>query len=97
MWRILISGRQKRPTCIPCVPFDIGKDGASAENNSGSIKVQSPTPSVDADGTVYALAGFNEPNKGQGGSAFYAVSGGASGGSQLWYTNTGVNTSFRFL
>ncbi|WP_288238097.1 PKD domain-containing protein, partial [uncultured Alistipes sp.] len=77
--------------------FDIGKDGASAENNSGSIKVQSPTPSVDADGTVYALAGFNEPNKGQGGSAFYAVSGGASGGSQLWYTNTGVNTSFRFL
>ena len=77
--------------------FDIGKDGASAENNGGSIKVQSPTPSVDADGTVYALAGFNEPNKGQGGSAFYAVSGGASGGSQLWYTNTGVNTSFRFL
>ena len=34
--------------------FDIGKDGASAENNSGSIKVQSPTPSVDEDGTVYA-------------------------------------------
>lgn len=55
--------------------FDIGKDGASAENNSGSIKVQSPTPSVDEDGTVYALAGFNEPNKGAGGSAFYAVSG----------------------
>ena len=47
--------------------FDIGKDGASAENNSGSIKVQSPTPSVDEDGTVYALAGFNEPNKGAGG------------------------------
>lgn len=59
--------------------FDIGKDGASAENNSGSIKVQSPTPSVDEDGTVYALAGFNEPNKGAGGSAFYAVSGGAGG------------------
>lgn len=60
--------------------FDIGKDGASAENNSGSIKVQSPTPSVDEDGTVYALAGFNEPNKDAGGSAFYAVSGGAGGG-----------------
>ena len=43
--------------------FDIGKDGASAENNSGSIKVQSPTPSVDEDGTVSALAGFNEPNR----------------------------------
>ena len=77
--------------------FDIGKDGASAENNSGSIKVQSPTPSVDEDGTVYALAGFNEPNKGAGGSAFYAVSGGAGGGSQVWHVNTGVNTSFRFL
>ena len=63
--------------------FDIGKDGASAENNSGSIKVQSPTPSVDEDGTVYALAGFNEPNKDAGGSAFYAVSGGAGGGSQV--------------
>lgn len=77
--------------------FDIGKDGASAVNNSGSIRVQSPTPSVDEDGTVYALAGFNEPNKSQGGSAFYAISGGAAGGSQIWYTNTGVNTSFRFL
>lgn len=77
--------------------FDIGKDGASAENNSGSIKVQSPTPSVDEDGTVYALAGFNEPNKDAGGSAFYAVSGGAEGGSQVWHVNTGVNTSFRFL
>ena len=77
--------------------FDIGKDGASAENNSGSIKVQSPTPSVDEDGTVYALAGFNEPNKDAGGSAFYAVSGGAGGGSQVWHVNTGVNTSFRFL
>lgn len=77
--------------------FDIGKDGASAANNSGSIKVQSPTPSVDEDGTVYALAGFNEPNKGAGGSSFYAVSGGAGGGSQVWYVNTGVNTSFRFL
>ncbi len=77
--------------------FDIGKDGASAENNSGSIKVQSPTPSVDEDGTVYALAGFNEPNKSAGGSAFYAINGGAAGGTQKWYTDTGVNTSFRFL
>lgn len=77
--------------------FDIGRDGASAANNSGSIRVQSPTPSVGDDGTVYALAGFNEPNKGQGGSAFYAISGGAAGGSQIWHTNTGVNTSFRFL
>lgn len=77
--------------------FDIGRDGASAANNSGSIRVQSPTPSVGDDGTVYALAGFNEPNKSQGGSAFYAVTGGAGGGSQIWYTNTGVNTSFRFL
>lgn len=49
------------------------------------------------DDTVYALAGFNEPNKGAGGSAFYAVSGGAGGGSQVWHVNTGVNTSFRFL
>lgn len=74
--------------------FDIGKDGASAENNSGSIKVQSPTPSVGGDGTVYALAGFNEPNKGAGGSAFYAISGGAAGGSQLWYVNTGRKHQF---
>ena len=48
-------------------PSTSARDGASAENNSGSIKVQSPTPSVDEDGTVYALAGFNEPNKGAGG------------------------------
>ncbi len=75
--------------------FDLASRGASAMGNDGNIKHQSPTPSVDEDGTVYIPANFDEPCKATGG--VFAITGGASGGSEKWYADYGAKTSFRYL
>ena len=71
--------------------FDVGKDGASARGGlngtSSSIMNPTPTPSVDADGTVFCAAGYNYEESPSAYSGYmYAVTGGASGGSQKWVT-----------
>lgn len=72
--------------------FDIGKDGASAMGNDGSIRHQSPTPSVDENGVVYIASSFDEPKAAKG--ALYAV---YDNGSQKWYVDLGSGTSSRFM
>ena len=73
--------------------FDIGKDGASALGNDGTIRHQSPTPSVDDMGVVYIASGFDEPKAAKG--ALYAVSG--DSGEQKWHVDLGTATSSRFM
>ena len=73
--------------------FDIGKDGASALGNDGTIRHQSPTPSVDDMGVVYIVSGFDEPKAAKG--SLYAVYG--DSGEQKWHVDLGTATSSRFM
>ncbi len=66
----------------------------SATNNSGTLKGPTPTPSVDADGTVYAAAGFKEKTTVGGQSVI--VSYGADG-SEKWTTELTGNASLRYF
>lgn len=72
--------------------FDTSVEGASALNNNGTIKNQSPTPSVDQDGNVFIPVSFDEPKLATGG--LFCV---APNGTKKWYTSYGDQVSFRFL
>lgn len=72
--------------------FDTSVNGASALSSKGSIKNQSPTPSVDADGNIYIPVGFDEPKKAMGG--LYCIT---PDGKQKWYTSYGRGASFRYM
>lgn len=72
--------------------FDTSTEGASAMNNSGHIRNQSPTPSVDADGNVFIPVSFDEPKAATGG--LFAVK---PDGKKKWYTSYGDQVSFRFM
>lgn len=72
--------------------FDTSVEGASALNNSGSIKNQSPTPSVDEDGNVFIPVGFDEPKQAYGG--LFCIT---PDGSRNWYTSYGLGAAFRFM
>ncbi len=72
--------------------FDIGQNG---EPNRGADYRQ-PTPTVDTDGTVYVATGNNNTTADAAKSgSLYSIRGGASGGSQKWYTSVGARSSFR--
>ncbi len=59
-----------------------GYSGTPANKNNPT-----PTPSVDADGTVFAAVGFNYELATSAGSAYvHAVNGGAAGGTIKWTT-----------
>lgn len=72
--------------------FDTSVEGASALSNSGSIKNQSPTPSVDENGNVFIAVSFDEPKTAKGG--LFAVK---PDGTRKWYTHYGDQVSFRFM
>ena len=73
--------------------FDTSVEGASALNSAKtSIKNQSPTPSVDADGNIYIAVSFDEPKEAFGG--VFCIK---PDGSKKWYTSYGRGASFRFM
>ena len=73
--------------------FDTSVEGASALNtDKNSIKNQSPTPSVDAEGNIYIPVSFDEPKEAFGG--VFCIK---PDGTKKWYTSYGRGVSFRFL
>lgn len=72
--------------------FDCGQNN---EPNRGS-DYQHPTPTVDSDGVVYVAVGDNTSKADAAKSAsLYAITGGADGGTQKWFTSIGAKSSMR--
>ena len=72
--------------------FDLGQND---EPNRGT-DYQHPTPTVDADGTVYVAVGDNSSTADAAKSAsLYAIKGGENGGVQKWFTTIGAKSSMR--